>query len=207
MNNDEIVQDFRRRYEGTFVHVVSEQKGIRVLAKMAAVKADPENLAKLDLRTAEFGTISTNLGSEEYQIRFDYPQVGVFQFRKEAIIYQRKPERQYTRGLSVANASFVLTHSVLSGRGGVSLDLHSVKAAFDHITLSWAEAMKGMDSKKYRSVALRNNFSVSLPFSKDKKHFVVWQGLEPVAVVTQSGLIVRMLEPVYKSLLEEILRG
>src|ERR1700742_1512274 len=104
MTNEEIVADFRRRYEGTFVHAVAENKGIKVLAHLVKVAADSERLAILSLNTQEYGTITTNLGSEEYQIRFDYPQAGVFQYGTDAMLFARKAERQYTRGFCNANA-------------------------------------------------------------------------------------------------------
>jgi hypothetical protein len=205
MNNDEIVQDFRRRYHGTYVRLINQEKRINVIASVRDVNAHSENLATLDLLTQEYGMVHTNMGSDEYEIRFDFPDTGVFQSGMDAAYVFRKAEKQYTRGFCPGNSGIMSVHHNITGRGVGSMSLKLVKAAFDHQTYTFRAALALFRMKRARSVALENNFSICLPFQEGGKGYPIFHKIQPVALVTDKGVILRMFEPVFKQSLEEIL--
>jgi hypothetical protein len=206
MNNDEIIADFRRRYEGTFVQVCAEQKNIKVLGKMMRVRADAEKFATLEIATREFGTIAMNMGSEEYQVKFEFPPSGVFQFAGMAIAVRRKAEKQYARGLCAGNCALVPTTANITG-GAVSFGLNEVQAAYDHKTHTLGQAYTMFKLGQAKSVALRDNFSIALPMSAEKKHYYLFHNYALVGALDEEGKLVRVMEPVYEKAIAELLNG
>lgn len=207
MNTQEIVQDFRRRYENTFVQVSMEQKGVKVLGRMVQIAEDSDKLAVMQIDTKTFGRLMVNFGSEEYQIRFEQPKSGVFQFKHGAQVWCRRPERQYTRGVCASNAAIVpTTNKITGGIGAVSFSLDSVHAAFEHQTYGMSFAMKALNGGKCRSVALHNDFSVALPMTPGG-YYYVFHWLNLVGAVDKEGKLVHVYEPVYEQALKELTNG
>ena len=206
MNNGEILQDFRRRYENTYIKVCVEQKGIEAVGFLYKVSGDDDKFARMEIKTAEFGVIQTTFGSEEYQIKFESPPTGAFQHGSDSILFRRRPERQYTRGICSGNSILTHCHANITGNGA-SFTIERIKAAFQHRTLSFKEAMAGLRAGLYRSVALKDNFSISLPMSKDKPNHLVWHWGAVVASVDGNGKLVRVYEPVFEKVLSEVIHG
>jgi hypothetical protein len=206
VNNGEILQDFRRRYENTYIKLCAEQKGIEAVGWLQRVRGDDDKFATLEIKTAEFGVIQTNFGSEEYQIKFEYPPMGCFQHGPDSLVFRRRPERQYTRGLCSGNSNLAACHSTLTGVG-VSFTLERVRAAFHHKVYDIKQALAGMKSGNFRSVALANNFSISLPMHKDKDLFFVWHWGSLVGACDSRGQLVKVYEPVYEKPMREVLNG
>lgn len=205
MNNDEIVNDFRRRYEGAFIQLCAEQKGINVIGKMNKIRADNERLATLEIVTKEFGTIQMNMGSEEYQIKFAFPKAGVFQYMTDAVVFERRAEKQYQRGLSTGNGRFMSVTAPILGNASV-MSLDTVKAAFDHKQFPLKVALASMKAGHMRSVALDDNFAISLPFGKTASH-CVWHRQTLVGGIDNNGKLARVYEPVFEKALLEMTHG
>jgi hypothetical protein len=205
MNNDEIVADFRRRYEGAFVQVLAEDKGVKTIGKMQRVRADPERFATLEIATSEYGLIQMNMGSDEYQIKFNFPQAGTFQCGIDAFIFERKAEKQYQRGLSSGNGRFT---SVTAGLVGnvASMSLDAVKAAFDHKQYNLKAALAMLKGGTYRSVALVDNFAITLPMTTGGSYFI-WHRGTLVAGVDADGGVTKMYEPVFGKAITELIHG
>jgi hypothetical protein len=201
MTNNEVVQDFRRRYEGTFVFLNMEEKNIETLVNIRKVEDSSSKIGVLHLDSEEYGTITLNLGSEGHSLKFKYPPVGVFQHKREALYFRRKPARQYRRGICGDNSLLLNTTRNFAGNF-VAWSASEIKSAFDHTVFSVADAMKMLESNKARSVALRDNFSVSLSVF-ESPDYVVWFWGIPVARCNPKGAITRIYEEVFARKLYE----
>ena len=206
MNNEEIVQDFRRRYEGTFVMVCAEQRGIKVLGKMQRVRPDEERFATLEVATRELGTIQMNMGSEEYQIKFEFPQPGVFQCGDQAVGFIRRAEKQYQRGLSAGNSRMLTATASIVGNS-INLDMVSVQAAFDHKTYPLGAALAMFKLSHAKSVALRDNYSITLPFRPNSNQHFIFHNYSLVAACDDKGKLTRLYQPLYEKAITELLNG
>ena len=206
MNNDEILQDFTRRYANTYIKVYAEDKGIEAVGHLARVRADNEKFATLEIVTKEFGTIQTNFGSEEYQIRFESPQSGAFQHGPDSNIFRRKPERQYTRGVCSGNSVLTHCHSAITGQGA-SFTIERVRAAFEHKVHTFKQAVDFLKAGTHRSVALERDFSICLPLRKNSDQLFLWHWGSLIGTCGPSGGIGKLYEPVFEKALAEVIHG
>lgn len=204
MNNEEVLADFRRRYENTIVLLCPEGKE-EVLALIRAVDYDSNCVGRLHIQTKEYGELSMAMGSNEYTIKFKYPEYGVFQHGVEALYYYRTPQRQYQRGISSGNS--VLSYANNMAGGGNQLTLNTVKAAFEHKTHTFKEAMGMLTNRKARSVALSNNYSIGLNTSLTDG-LLLNHHRNIVALVSQdTGKISECLESSYSKILDRVLES
>src|ERR1700743_1243500 len=105
MNNGEVINDFRRRWEGTYVWLSIDDKKSEELVKLDAIEASSTKVATLYLPSDRVGKLTINFGSEGHSLQFRYPPVGVFQYERDAYVFYRRPERQYRRGICADNST------------------------------------------------------------------------------------------------------
>jgi hypothetical protein len=204
MNNEQVLQDFRRRYEGTFIHLELHAEQREVIAYVKAVISHPDRVGILDLDTEEYGTLQLNLGSDGHTLKFKYPPVGVFQHNNHAALFFRRPMRQYRRGLCTDNS--VLTSTArLFGTPAIGLSYHSLKSAFLHKTYNTNEAL-GMIPKT-KSVALDDNLTLMCSPFEDKTVGVILHYQQPIAQINvNKGTILVVHEKVYEEMLHKYFR-
>jgi len=199
LNNAEVVQDFRRRYEGTFVWLKMEEKNKEVLVKVRQVEDSYSKIGVLHLDSEEFGAISLNMGSDGHSIQFKYPPVGVFQYKKDAYLFRRRPARQYQRGICGGNSIMMnVTRNLVGPITRWTMD--EVRAAFDHKTFEKKEALSLLKNRKVRSVALYDNYALCLSLNDNPDHLLFhWNS--PIAQVNEDGKVTSVLEESYKRFL------
>lgn len=205
MNNREALEDFRRRYQGTYAWVYLEAKNQEVVTLISAVQDDENSVGRITLSTSEFGELVMNMGSSEYQLKFKYPPVGVFQYGKDSCYFRRLPARQYQRGLCQANSHIATVTRNITSRGNPGFGLKLLQAAFAKETLSFPDALKLLETKKVRSASLMGNYSISQPVCTGNSPYILWHWASPVALVKQTGAISKVLEQAYTKQIEEIL--
>jgi hypothetical protein len=204
MNNREALEDFRRRYQGTYAWVYLEAKNQEVVTLISAVQDDENSVGRITLSTSEFGELVMNMGSSEYQLKFKYPPVGVFQYGKDSCYFRRLPARQYQRGLCQANSHIATVTRNITSRGNPGFGLKLLQAAFAKETLSFPDALKLLETKKVRSASLTGNYSISQPVGTGNSPYILWHWASPVALVKQTGAISKVLEQAYTKQIEEI---
>lgn len=204
MNNSEVVQDFRRRYEGTWVFLKMENKGVETLVKVHEVSESFSKVAVLNLESSEHGMLTINLGSEGHSLRFKYPSIGVFQHGRDALTFRRRPTRQYRRGVCPDNSSMGPVTRNFAGNF-VAWTTNELKSAFDHNTFTPKEALVGLSTSKMRSVALADNFAISESVFEGED-YVVWNWHYPIARLSKAGKIVHVYENVFEAQLSQLER-
>lgn len=202
MNTAEIIQDFRRRYEGTFCWLEMEELTKETLVRVTRVEDSASKGGVLHLDSSDFGTLTVNIASEGYALRFKYPPVGVFQHDADALQFTRRPQRQYARGICTGNSVLRnVTANFVGNRARFTAS--EVRSAFEHKTFSVADALFELSRGRVRSIALDNNFSISLSVTLDPD-YIVYHWIYPVARLNKHGKITRIYSEIYKKSLQEL---
>jgi hypothetical protein len=204
MNEAEIVADFRRRYESTYIFVQSPSSDEETLCLVERIIPDEDKVATLSIHSPEFGRIRLNMGSG-HSLKFKYPQVGVFQHGTDAYIFRRKTDRQYKHGICPGNSKMYPVYASLFGHGEEPLNFELVAAAFKHVTYSYQQALTMLKSKKYRSVALPNNFSLCLSLSKMKQLYLMHYAMVIAIIDAETGKVIKTLENSFESQVRKLI--
>lgn len=205
MNNNEVLEDFRRRWNHTFVWLKMKSKSIESLAYIRDVEYDENKIGVIHLDSAEYGSITINLGSADHQLNFRFPQVGVFQHKTQAVLFRRIAARQWRRGICGDNSFLRNTTAPLVGNQ-VSFDLATLASAFEHRTIPLPQALEGLSEHRARSVALRDNVSLSLSLDSSSDYLVLyWDNV--VGRCDEKGKLTKLFEPTMESLLRKTLEN
>ncbi len=201
MTQDEIIADFKRRYEGTYVMVEFPDSAKEELFHVDAVSSHGD-MYQISMTSNNYGQLVINYGSK-HKIKFKTPPVGAFQCGKVAYLYTRIPSKQYQRGLSNGNAFITTSFWKIYHNRNAQWNSVLVQAAFDAKTYPLQEALTMLIKEKYISVALRNNYTIS-QYNEVSGPFIVYYMDTPVGTCDASGRAVSIFE---KSIsLEEVLR-
>lgn len=178
MNYKDVYADIRRRYERTYIFVSFPQSEEEVLFFVESISLK-NNLPILKLFSKEYGNIELNL-TTAHRIRFKNPKTGVFQHNQSAMILLRKPRTQYSRGISEQNTSINTIEQNYFNKSIPYQELHSegfvnegvLQSAFKRQTYSVDKAIELLSSGNYASIALKNDFILSLSLqSKETTQF------------------------------------
>lgn len=195
MTHEEIIHDFRKRYEGTYVFVQEPNSTEENLFYVESISADKGKVGALHLTSPVLGTLRLNLGGA-HTLKFIQAPVGVFQHGADAYCCQRKPLRQWRRGLCTDNMDIVrATHRIYIK--SVSFTHELISSAFTRQTYSLKDAFPLLATLKYRSVALQKNFSVSQPFTTAPSYVLFFWEV-PIATISDKGTLITILDSVYE---------
>ncbi len=198
----EILSDFKRRYENTYVFVVPPNSSEESIFFIDKITEDREKVAKLELNSPDFGKIRLNYGTS-YTFKFKYPPIGVFQHDQDAYIFMRCPQKQYKHGLCQGNGVVYPVYRQLITGPHTEMSFEVVISSFEHRCYTFKDAYLMLQSGKYRSVALRNNFSMLLSVSI-KKQFLLLHWDTPIAVVGIEPESIVVLETAYENIITQI---
>lgn len=210
MNQQEILRDFRRRYEGGYVWVIPPNSDEESLFLVDRITEDRKNIATIELSSPEYGKIILNYGTA-HTLRFKYPPVGVFQNGPDAFIFRRVPQRQWVHALYSGNASVVpVFNTIVTARNGGGrriqggqLLFDDVLAAFQGVQYTFRDAIMMLGTGKYRSVALRRNFSLCLSPNGPGYILLFWE--TPVAHISTEGALILMLEKSFEPVIHQVM--
>ena len=169
MTPNEILRDFRTKYQGTFVWLKTPETHKEILCFIDAVAENRDRQAVIQLSSNEFGKLVINFASN-HTMKFRFPTIGSFQYGKDSLVVERRaPHRQYQRGLGPANHGIYacttsFTADVLGTHG---MDLNTVEAAFRQEKYRGVEALDMLSKGKHRSVALSGRFSLTQSLDKN----------------------------------------
>lgn len=168
MTPNEILRDFRTKYQNTFVWLKTPETKKEILCCIDSVAENRDRQAVIQLSSSEFGKLVINFASS-HEMKFRFPNIGSFQHGKDSLlVFRRPPHRQYQRGLGPANHSIscctdIFTSDVLYAP---QMSLDTIKASFEAVKYRGSEAYKLLMLGKHRSVALGGLFSMTQPLDK-----------------------------------------
>lgn len=208
MEMNEIMTDFRRRWEGGFVWVEAPDSGEESLFHVDRITNDRVKVGTMELSSPEYGKILLNMGTA-HTLRFKYPPVGVFQNGTDSYMFRRVPAKQYKHAIYSGNSSVAAVTDDMVGRAGRNRDRENLKfddvlAAFRGETYTFEDALKMLSSGRYRSIALQRNWSLSLnPMGKDGYVLLYWE--TPVAIVgPKTGETIHIYEKSFEAVLQQV---
>lgn len=186
MTPAEIIAEFRKKYEGCYMHVQFPDKEEDNLFYLASVtQSRGEGTGILKLESEEFGKIQLNMGTA-HTLKFKFPEVGVFQSGSDAYLFRRDPRRQWRRGLCSDNATILPVWAGLRGANN-NLTFITVNDAFKGTTFSFAAALRMLATGKFRSVAMADGFSLCLSMTVDAEYYVMFRTM-PIAKLNKGAL-------------------
>lgn len=195
MNDNEVLSDFRRRWEHTYVWLKMKHKAQETLVLVRQVEQDESKVGVLHLESADYGSITINLGSADHSLLFKYPKSGVFQHGPNAALYRRRPARQWRRGICPDNSTLTSPTRELTGTR-IGIELNSLISAFKFKTYSVREALEFLNTRRARSVALAGNFSICLSPTMTSTDYLVLFWDNVVARCDSTGKITSVFEKV-----------
>lgn len=196
MNQQEVINDFRRRYESTYVWLGMPEQNTETLVHVDAIVDNPTKMAVMSLTSQKYGQMQVNFGSCEYSLKFKYPPVGVFQCGNEPYVFLRRPARQYRRGLCGDNSQMF---NVTKGLVGTLTrwTYAEVEAAFAHETFTFREAILRLQSEnKLKGVALQEEYSIIRSIDVSPNH-ILFHWNNPIARISPQGKLTHLLEATY----------
>lgn len=206
MTPAEIVAEFRKKYENTYVFVQMPDSKEESLFFMDRVEAGGDGHGVMKLSSEEFGKIRLNMATA-HTIKFAFPKCGTFQNGSDAYLFNREPRRQWQRGLCQGNGTVCsVPTAVIEGRtrtGGESFSFQMVAAAFAGVHYEFGKAIKMLQSGKYRSVALRDGFAVMLSPIPSASYVLTYGG-DAIALLDKTGVVIRHLEITFERQIKEM---
>lgn len=202
MTPAEIIAEFRKKYEGCYIHVQmpdSTEDSLFYLASVTQTRGEPTGVLRLE--SEEFGKIQLNMGTT-HTLKFKFPEVGTFQSGADAYFFRRNPVRQWRRGLCSDNAMILPVWGSLRSAGGM-MGFTTVNDAFKGEYFTYAKATSMLESGKYRSVALANGFALVLSMTLDCQYYLMYRTL-PIAKVNKGALTV--MESSFETQLKQIIQ-
>lgn len=203
MELNDIVRDFVQRYEKSYIWVSPPDNNEESLFYVDRVTADRTKIANLTLTSPEFGKIILNMGTA-HTLKFKYPPVGVFQYRQDAYMFRRNPAKQYRRGLCAGNSSIAAVYRDLTQAGDVDLSFDLLQSAYQAQSYSFADACRMLTSGKYRSVALKNQFSLLLPITPIADYLLMFWETPIASINPVDGRVVTIYEPSFEKVLPKV---
>lgn len=206
MTNDEIIGEFRRKYQHSYIFVEfpEESSCKEELFYVEAIEIEGNGKAFLHLRSDHLGKILLNINSD-HTLKFKSPPCGVFQHEKDAYYFRRIPARQWQRGVCEANSSCLAVHKKYIRFGDGHLSYGLVKDAFARQVFDYRTAKDFIISGDLRSVALADNFSLVANLV-GQAGFMLFFWECPIAIIEPNKGVIILQEPFTRQV-GEIING
>lgn len=193
MNNDDVVQELRRRIAGTFVRWRSKPEGKQptewTVIRVSDVRTHDQG-PMIYLESPKYGAMSYRLHSLEQEISYRFPNVGTFQFGQRACLFRRVPARQWRKGICSGNGTITSVGVSTFWQGDPSLSFQSLEAAFKEEKVSFKEALGKMldpDDYTYSSMAVEGNYVLSQMADKGKR-YQLFHLDSPIAIIDNNAV-------------------
>lgn len=190
-NYRQIADDFRQKYEGTFLHVRVNEKATPELFYLAEVRhVSDKEPPELTLVNSKVGEIQLKY-TTECDVEFLWPSPGYFWHRGAyAVLFQRPSSRQWKRGISSANCKLLFPYS-LWYPANIAVNEESLREAFNptYVTLTDAEAF--IKNAQAVSVPLSSSLALGASPSSKVGGSILWCFGKPIGLFT-AGKIVLM---------------
>lgn len=203
MENDQVLSDFRRRWEETYVWLKMKSKAQETLVYVRSVEYDENRVGVLHLESIDYGSITINFGSADHSLLFKYPKTGVFQRGGHAGFFRRRPQRQWRRGLCSDNGRIASVTAQVTGNM-LSFNAETVRAAFVGKTYTKDQALAALAAGMAKSVALSDNLSLSLSFTANPDYVIFFWDM-PVGRMNKEGKITQIFDDVMKEPINKVL--
>lgn len=180
----ETLDDFQKKYEGCFVFLTL--KDSNYLVKYRGLG---EESGTLLFESPDFGDILVSYKDYKNNVKFTFPQRGMFNINGQACLFCRVPARQWKRAPHKGNCTFIPVLSTLNlVREELKLTIDTMEQLyFPFYPTTVNDALKLLERQE--SIALNNKLSLSI--SDIDGSYLVWYNLNPVGYLTDNKLTIK----------------
>lgn len=171
---EESLEDFRKRYKGTYLF-------LKVNGKEHLVNYESDDEECFYLNSPTFGSLVVNETSARNDISFYFPKVGLYNLPSGMTEVTRYPARQWKRAPCRDNVGFIAPFEYLSGllQPRFSFDFFLAQELFFPKYPKNLAAAIGMCTQN-KAVALTRSFGVSFGPPKEEYSHLLWYRTTPI---------------------------
>lgn len=191
----ESLEDFRKRYKGTFLF-------LDIKNKRHLVRYETDNEEDFSFFSNDYGDILVDEATARESISFYFPPTGLYNIENGAHFFARVPARQWKRAPCHDNTSITpILKEIGLHFSNLTLSPSNVDLIFDPAyPPSLEDAIR---EKKMISVALNKNFAISDIHTEDKNKKLLWFQTSPIGVVDpETWTIDVKYHPFYQEVLD-----
>lgn len=205
MNFQQISEDFRQKYEDTYVFVKYSPTKPKDLFYVSAVRhtsaTTPPQLTLVNKRVGEISLTYTT----ECDVEFTWPNPGYFWHDgKYAVLFSRTSARQYRRGICRSNCAMVFPYAEYGLFLRIPVDETTINEAFTPVFVPLEDAENFIKTGQAISVPLSASLALGASPANDTKGNILWCFGKPIGIY--SGAKLHLLENQFRQEVEDYLR-
>lgn len=202
MDWQQIGEDFRQKYEGTFCRYISPLTKQKEIFQVSQVRPKGNTGPDITLFNRRAGELFLNYTTDA-ELDFSYPECGYFQHEDKALRFYRRYERQWRKGLCPNTASIEFPYNSIYPVQSVGFKEEVLLSSYSPQKVkSLDEAMRILGKGDCISVVLTKNLALGLAIDEGK--YLLWFESEPIAEIL--GNKVTLHVPQFKQELTDYLR-
>lgn len=168
-----IGKDFVQKYKDTFLRVRFNENDTLHIVHVDEIELNPISIR---VSNNKIGTIILDYQTDA-EFDFTYPELGYFNYRGMAVLFDKRHQRQWRRGICDNTVAFSLPYSNWWGSGwnwGPSFG--KLTAAFRPrpLLLPISHAIEMLDGGKFLSVPLSRDMALGLPITAKGKNYLLF---------------------------------
>lgn len=152
-----VIADFEKKYLDTWFWAENKNKEKKVVRLLSIEKNKKENKQFLNLLSKD--GIEYVAFNNDYEFDFTFPETGYFNAPKQAIMFCKKPERQWKKGCCPNNSSLITPYDAW-----FSIDFETyISYAFTPLPYyPVSQALYLLAAQEHLSVALNSEWAIGL---------------------------------------------
>ncbi len=185
----ETIEDFRKRYKGTFLFLTLKDKEF-------LVRYEEDDGDRFVFYSEAHGNILVSEETARTNLTHHFPETGLYNIEQEANLFTRYPARQWKRAPCADNTYIQrLTNHYINKRFDFEIATSIFYPKYPDTT---SEALENL---KKSSIAINSKFGLTKGYGKHKKAIILFYKTTPVGLVDNNQNIIQVK---YKPLLQEV---
>ncbi len=199
-------EEFRKQYEKTFIRVLFESKPEALVVLVRACISDDEESPYIVIQHPSIGQCTLNWNASKQTINYDFPSIGLFNYKDQFMMFHRFPERQWKRGITASNSLvvdpfkgiFACNKDLYHNRPNIGIDFDSLSSAFSNkYPTNIMGAIEELTTTDTFSKALNTVFGVSRSPVMDNR-LILWKHLNMIGYVIPEDKSIIVVETIFR---------
>ena len=193
---NETLEDFRRKYKGTYVLLeYNDKKNL--------VYYSGDNERDFVFKMLDYGDILVDQKTARENLNLFFPEQGLYNIDEQVIHFSRNPNRQWKRAITAENTYMWNIFSDINRNCYCpNLSLKTVNQMLYPVYSKLDDAIKKLEKETVLGIAINKNIAVSQPEKAGKEPYVLWWKSRAIGYVLHE---VSTLNVVYEPLRQEVL--
>ena len=209
---DEFVE-FDKQYRNTYIRVKYEKRPEKEVVFIVACNAEEEGAKLISVKGAKTGNCILNWADSNQTFDYDFPPIGLFNFKDGMGLFFRFPDRQWKRGVSTGNCIVVDPlrdvkmqypdiRRLISKQ--LELNFQTLEAAYASVHSSIEEAIIELSTDGKEAVAVSPVFGLSLSPS-NKTELLLWKHTNIVGTLPLNSIDIYVKESTFSQEIKDFL--